>query len=96
MAVRWCIAAWRSSREGTRYGVPGMHPSMGKTVSREVFLRALEYHRSLGAAFVCPYFMALRNPVVAAANPIDAMIIASREPDAGVALLPHRAGGVSE
>jgi hypothetical protein len=47
---------------GTRYGVPELHPRMGKNGSQEVFMRALEYHRDLGADFVCPYFMALREP----------------------------------
>lgn len=47
---------------GSRYGVCELHPRMGKSGSQDVFLRALEYHRDLGAAFVCPYFMALREP----------------------------------
>jgi hypothetical protein len=48
--------------QGTRYGVPELHPRMGKTISRDVFLKTLEYHRDLGASFVCPYFMGLREP----------------------------------
>ena len=44
------------------YAVPEFHPRMGKVSSHEIFLRALEYHRDLGADFICPYFMALREP----------------------------------
>lgn len=44
---------------GRRYGVPELHPRMGKPQSRTIFRRALEYHRSNGAAFVCPYFMGI-------------------------------------
>ena len=66
--------------EGTRYAVPEMHPRMGKSASREVFLQALEYHRDLGADFICPYFMALREPEGkrTTANPhnlLDALLI---------------------
>ena len=48
--------------QGTRYAVPELHPRMGKSVSREVFLKCLQHHRDLGADFVSPYFMALREP----------------------------------
>ncbi len=48
--------------DGARYAVPELHPRMGRLSSRDVFLRALRYHRDLGADFVCPYFMALREP----------------------------------
>ena len=48
--------------QGMRYGVPELHPRMGKMISRDVFLKTLEYHRDLGASFVCPYFMGLREP----------------------------------
>jgi hypothetical protein len=47
---------------GTRYAVTELHPRMGKNGSQDTFLRAFEYHRELGADFVCPYFMALREP----------------------------------
>jgi len=49
--------------QGSRYAVPEMHPRMGKRISRDVFLRALQYHRDLGATFISPYFMALREPL---------------------------------
>lgn len=48
--------------QGRSYGVPELHPRMGKSISREVFLKTLEYHRGLGASFLCPYFMGLREP----------------------------------
>jgi hypothetical protein len=48
--------------QGARYAVPELHPRMGKIASREVFSKALQYHRDLGAVFVSPYFMALREP----------------------------------
>jgi hypothetical protein len=35
---------------------------MGKSISREIFLKTLHYHRDLGASFLCPYFMGLREP----------------------------------
>jgi hypothetical protein len=79
-AVYRCLSNFTMGR---RYAVPELHPRMGKYISRDVFLQALQYHRSLGAAFVCPYFMALRNPVVSAANPIDAMIIHPVNPTLG-------------
>jgi hypothetical protein len=47
--------------QGIRYGVPELHPRMGKSISRDIFLRTLQYHRDLGAGFVCPYFMGLRE-----------------------------------
>jgi hypothetical protein len=43
-------------------GVPELHPRMGKSISRDVFRRTLEYHRELGATFLSPYFMGLREP----------------------------------
>ena len=69
--------------KGRRYAVPELHPRMGKYMSRDVFLKALKYHRSLGASFVCPYFMALREPCGSAANPIDALIIHPVNPTLG-------------
>ena len=45
-----------------RYAVAELHPRMGKSTSRDVFLRTLQYHYDLGADFLCPYFMALREP----------------------------------
>jgi len=69
--------------KGRRYAVPELHPRMGKYMSRDVFLQALKYHRSLGANFVCPYFMALREPNGSAANPIDSMIIHPVNPTLG-------------
>jgi hypothetical protein len=48
--------------QGVRYGVPELHPRMGKYGSREIFLKTLQYHRDLGASFISPYFMALREP----------------------------------
>ena len=48
--------------KGTRYAVTELHPRMGKNGSQDTFMRAFEYHRDLGADFVCPYFMALREP----------------------------------
>ena len=68
---------------GGRYAVPEIHPRMGKYISREVFLRALRYHRSLGASFVCPYFMALREPHGASANPVDSLMIHPLNPALG-------------
>jgi hypothetical protein len=56
---------------------------MGKHMSKNVFLQALKYHRSLGANFVCPYFTALREPHGAAANPIDALMIHPLNPALG-------------
>jgi len=47
---------------GSRYGVPELHPRMGKGATKEVFRKALQYHRDLGASFISPYFMALREP----------------------------------
>jgi len=75
--------------DGARYGVPEMHPRMGRLVSRDVFRRALEYHRDSGASFVCPYFMALREPegkVNTATDPsnmVDALLIHPLNPQFG-------------
>ncbi len=69
--------------KGRKYAVPELHPRMGKYLSKEVFLRALKYHRELGANFVCPYFMALREPHGAAANPVDALMIHPLNPAFG-------------
>ena len=69
--------------KGRRYAVPELHPRMGKRMSKDVFLKALEYHRALGATFVCPYFMALREPHGAAANPVDALMIHPSNPALG-------------
>ncbi len=68
---------------GRRYGVPEFHPRMGRLASRDVFRRGLEYHRRLGASFVCPYFMALREPHGATANPVDALLIHLLNPHFG-------------
>jgi hypothetical protein len=48
--------------QGSRYGVPELHPRMGKIGSQNVFSRTLHFHRDLGADFISPYFMALREP----------------------------------
>jgi hypothetical protein len=56
---------------------------MGKYMSKDVFLRALKYHRDLGASFVCPYFMALREPCRTVANAVDALIIHPVNPTYG-------------
>ena len=69
--------------KGRRYAVPEFHPRMGKYMSKDVFLKALHYHRALGANFVCPYFMALREPHGAAANPVDALMIHPLNPALG-------------
>lgn len=69
--------------QGRRYAVTELHPRMGKYMSRDVFLKALKYHRALGASFVCPYYMALREPCGSAANPIDALIIHPVNPTLG-------------
>ena len=58
-------AVYRGMRQylqGAAYGVPELHPRMGKSISRDVFRRTLEYHRELGASFLSPYFMGLREP----------------------------------
>jgi hypothetical protein len=68
---------------GRKYAVPELHPRMGKLISKGIFLRALRYHRALGANFVCPYFMALREPHGAAANPVDALMIHPLNPALG-------------
>lgn len=57
-------AVYRRMREylnGARYGVPELHPRMGKSTSRDVFLKTLEYHQKAGASFLCPYYMGLRE-----------------------------------
>ena len=69
--------------KGRRYAVPEFHPRMGKYASKDVFLKALQYHRAQGADFVCPYFMALREPHGAAANPVDALMIHPLNPALG-------------
>ena len=69
--------------KGRRYAVPELHPRMGKRMSKDVFLQALNYHRALGANFVCPYFTALREPHGAAANPVDALMIHPLNPAFG-------------
>ena len=69
--------------QGRRYAVPELHPRMGKYMSKDVFLRALKYHRDLGASFVCPYFMALREPCRTVANAVDALIIHPVNPTYG-------------
>ena len=69
--------------KGRRYAVPELHPRMGKYMSKDVFLETLRYHRGLGADFVCPYFMALREPHGAAANPVDALMIHPLNPALG-------------
>jgi hypothetical protein len=52
----------RKALDCPRYAVTELHPRMGKSISRDVFLRTLQYHYDLGADFICPYFMALREP----------------------------------
>jgi hypothetical protein len=67
-----------------RYGVPELHPRMGKPQSRTIFRRALEYHRRNGAAFVCPYFMGIgRKELGAPRNPIRDMRIDPLNPVLG-------------
>ncbi len=69
---------------GRRYGVPELHPRMGKPQSRSIFRRALEYHRSNGAAFVCPYFMGIgRKELAAPRNPVRDMRIDPLNPALG-------------
>jgi hypothetical protein len=69
--------------KGRRYAVPEMHPRLQKFISRDIFLRALQYHRELGAAFVCPYYMSLRQPNGVQANAVDAMMIHQMNPTLG-------------
>ena len=68
---------------GRKYAVPEFHPRMGRLASKDIFRRGLEYHRRLGARFLCPYFMALREPHGAAANPVDALLIHPLNPAYG-------------
>jgi hypothetical protein len=69
---------------GRRYGVPELHPRMGKPQSRSIFRRALEYHRSNGAAFVCPYYMGIdRKKLGAPRNPVGDMRIDPLNPVLG-------------
>ena len=71
---------------GKSYAVPEFHPRMGKLISKDVFRRSLEYHRDLGADFLCPYFMALRRQHGAPTdlvNPLDALLIHPLNPALG-------------
>jgi FkbM family methyltransferase len=69
---------------GRRYGVPELHPRMGKPQSRSIFRRALDYHRSNGAAFVCPYFMGIgRRKLGGPRNPVGDMRIDPLNPVLG-------------
>ena len=69
--------------KGRRYAVPELHPRMGRRISKDVFLQALKYHYALGASFVCPYYMALREHHGAAANLVDALFIHPLNPAFG-------------
>jgi hypothetical protein len=66
-----------------KYAVPEFHPRMGRLASKEVFRRALEYHRELGAVFLCPYFMILREPSGVTANAVADLVIHPLNPSFG-------------
>lgn len=68
---------------GRPYGVPEFHPRMGKGQSREIFRHALEFHRTNGATFLCPYFMSIGRKELGPRNSVRDMQIHPLNPVLG-------------
>lgn len=69
--------------KGRRYGIPEFHPRMGRPASKGVFRRSLEYHRRMGADFLCPYYMILCEPPAVSMNAVFDLLIAPLNPSFG-------------
>ena len=69
--------------KGRRYGIPEFHPRMGRPASKGIFRRSLEYHRRLGAAFLCPYYMILREFPGVSMDEVSGLLISPLNPSFG-------------